>query len=234
MLLLVPAVAAGLIACSNSGSQADSATKTSAAGATSAASARSTAAAASTLAKLRGALLTRVYGIRAAEPVVTGNYASLAAADPGGHVSRGVRVTPEACAAHTPNGLNAAVLAASPAAAITFKLDHSGASEMLVSSSAASRALAGPVSAQCGRFKETIDGRTFNYTVRESSVVGIGMEARALNVRLTGGSVENMWSLVYRGAGFVGSVTLVGPDASERNVRELGKQAYEFAAKMLS
>lgn len=37
-----------------------------------------------------------------------------------------------------------------------------------------------------------------------------------LYLRSTGGRADNMWSLVYRGAGFVGSITLVGPDATER------------------
>ena len=40
-----------------------------------------------------------------------------------------------------------------------------------------------------------------------------------------------MWSLIYRGAGFVGTVTVVGPNASEKAVQELGQQAYAFAAK---
>lgn len=55
-----------------------------------------------------------------------------------------------------------------------------------------------------------------------------------LYLRSTGGRADNMWSLVYRGAGFVGSITLVGPDATERAVKQLGKQAYAFAAKTLA
>jgi hypothetical protein len=43
-----------------------------------------------------------------------------------------------------------------------------------------------------------------------------------------------MWSLIYRATGFVGTVTVVGPNASEQAVRELGQQAYAFAAKSLS
>lgn len=36
------------------------------------------------------------------------------------------------------------------------------------------------------------------------------------------------------GAGFIGSITVAGPDASELAVRELGLQAYGFAARSLS
>lgn len=55
-----------------------------------------------------------------------------------------------------------------------------------------------------------------------------------LYVRSTGGTPGTMWLLVYRGAGFVGSVTMVGPDATERAVKELAKQAYAFAARVLA
>ena len=42
------------------------------------------------------------------------------------------------------------------------------------------------------------------------------------------------WSLLYKGNGFVGAITVVGPNASESAIRELGQQAYAFAAKALS
>jgi hypothetical protein len=52
---------------------------------------------------------------------------------------------------------------------------------------------------------------------------------------LTGGSAPvNQWSLVYQGAGFVGTVTVIGPNASEAAVRELAQQAYAFAARSLA
>jgi hypothetical protein len=219
--LLVPAVAlVGIVGCGHSASSA---------------SANGTAAPFST-AKLTGALLTKVNGVKAAGPATAGDYAALAAAGAGSQSSRGVRVTPSACASATPTGLNRALLAGIPAAVITFRVGHNGVSEMLVASSgtATASALEAKVPAQCARYTETIDGKTFKYTVKESSIKGIGAEAHVLNVRSTGGSANDMWSLVYRGAGFVGSVTVVGPGASETAVKQLGKQAYAFAAKELS
>lgn len=220
MLLLVPATAVGLIGCSHSASHPSGTT--------------TTGAAPFSAAKLRGALLTKVNGIRAAEPAATGSYASLTAASPAGHLSSGVRVTPKACASYQPDGFNAAAIAGAPAAAITFRVGHNGVSEMLIAVSAAPSALAGRVPARCARYAETIDGKTFRYTVRESSVKGIGAEAHALNVRSTGGTANDMWSLVYRGPGFVGSITVIGPGASERAVKNLGKRAYAVAAKTLA
>jgi hypothetical protein len=219
MLLLVPAAAVSLIGCGHSGS---SATTT------------GTAAAPFSAVKLRGALLTKVNGIRAAQPATTGDYTSLAAADPSRHLSRGVTVTPKACADAVPNGFNTAVIGGAPAAVVSFRVGHNGVSEMLVSSSAASAALAAKVPAQCARYKETAGGKTFKYTVKESPIGGIGKEAHVLNVRSSGGTADDMWSLVYRGAGFVGSVTVIGPGASEHAVENVAKRAYALAAKALS
>ena len=45
---------------------------------------------------------------------------------------------------------------------------------------------------------------------------------------------DGRWSLIYRSEGFVGTVTVVGPNASRKAVTELGQQAYAFAVKSLS
>jgi hypothetical protein len=132
-------------------------------------------------------------------------------------------------------GFNPDVLAGSPAAAATFRVGKNGVSEMLVASSVrvAASALAGQFPAACAHYRETVDGRIFRYTASESAINGIGKQALVLNVRPAGATVDDLWSLVYRGAGFVGSVTVVGPNASGAAVRELGEQAYAFAARSL-
>ena len=40
--------------------------------------------------------------------------------------------------------------------------------------------------------------------------------------------------MVYRGDGFVGAVTVVGPDATEANVTDLAQDAYSHAAGSLT
>ena len=55
-----------------------------------------------------------------------------------------------------------------------------------------------------------------------------------MNVSSAAGGSDARWSLVYRGAGFVGAVTVAGPNASKTAVRQLGQQAYAYAAKSLS
>jgi hypothetical protein len=227
VLLLVPAAVAGasLAGCSGSSSRPADASL-SAKGAAGAFSA----------AKLRGALLTRVNGVGAATPVVSGRFSSLSAAETGERSAGDVKAAPKDCAQATQTGLDPTVLAESPAAAVTFKVDANGVSEVLVSlpDNVTSTALAGRLPAACAHFKETIDGKTLTYTATETALTGIGKQARVLNVQSSAGGADDLWSLVYRGKGFVGAVTVVGPNASEAAVRELGQQAYTYADKSLS
>ena len=227
VLLLVPAAVAGasLAGCSSSPSHTSSASLSAKA-----------AAGDFSAGKLRSALLTRVNGVGAATPVASGAFSSLSAADTGVQSMGDVKATPTDCAQATQAGFDPTVLAGSPAAAVTFKVDANGVSEVLVSSSdsIASTALAGRLPAACAHFKETVHGKTLNYTATESALTGIGEQALILNVRSSGGSADDLWSLVYRGKGFVGAVTVAGPNASQAAVRELGAQAYTYAARSLS
>ena len=122
------------------------------------------------------------------------------------------------------NGFDPAVLAGAAAAAVTFKVGGNEVSELIASSpgTAAASALAGRVPAACARYKEKVDGKTVTYSVTESAVTGIGKQAKVAE-RASGGAARGRpWSLVYRGDGFVGTVTVIGPNASEKAVRELG------------
>jgi hypothetical protein len=232
VLLLVPVAVAGacLAGCSSSTSHTGDAALSAAK-----ASARA-AAGAFSAAKLRGALLSRVNGVGAATPAVSGDYASLTDAETGQQSVGGAKAVQRACARATQTRFNPTVLAGSPAAAVTFKLDANGVFEVLVSSPAslASTALAGALPVGCAHYEETIDGKTVTYAAQESALTGIGKQARILNVQSSAGRADDLWSLVYLGKGFVGAVTVVGPNASRAAVRELGEQSYTYAAKSLS
>ena len=70
------------------------------------------------------------------------------------------------------------------------------------------------------------------------SVFGAGApdrhrQARALNIKAAGYAEVDVWSVVYRAGGFVGAVTMVGPDATERGVKVLAGDAYASAAQSL-
>lgn len=232
MVILPVAVAgvAGVAGCSGSGHPAATASvRTSAA--------KAAAVEGITPAMLKRALLTRVNGVAAAAPASSGSYASVAQASTGKQAAGSVQVSPKACAVAVAEGFGPAALAGAPAAAVTFRVAANGVSEVLVASSgkAAAAALAERIPAACARYQEKVGGKTITYNVTEQAVTGVGKQAKALNVRAVGGAAsDNLWSLIYRGSGFVGTVTVTGPNASAEAVQELGQQAYAFAAKTLS
>jgi hypothetical protein len=223
-LLLVPVAVASVAGCSGSG--------------TSTATAASAKAASSTgfsAAKLRSALLTQVNGVAAAAPASSGKYSALSAAKTGKQGASAVQVTPKTCAGAA-TGFNPAALAGAPAAAVTFRVGTNGISEVLIASStkSASTVIAGGIPAECAKYQAKVGGKTYTYGTVEQAVTGIGQQARVLNVQAAGAKSDNLWSLIYRGKGFVGTVTVVGPNASQKAVTELGQQAYAFAVKSLS
>jgi hypothetical protein len=144
-------------------------------------------------------------------------------------------VTPAGCTAAL-SGFNPGALSGATAAIVSFRVAGNDVSEVLVAPTdqAAAAALAGQVPAKCAHYQEKVGGKTFRYAVIETPVKGIGKQAREVSVTAPGAAAEKQWSLVYRGTGFIGTVTVIGPNASEAAVRELGQQAYAFAAKSLS
>jgi hypothetical protein len=223
--VLVPAVVAGAAGCGSSASSGAAPKETSAAA--------KALAGAFTSSDLRGALLTKVNGVAAATPASIGKYSSLStAAKP----ASTVKVTPEACSGAATTGFNPPALSGESAAVVTFKVGTNSVSEMLIASAAkpATTALAGHMPAECAKYTEKVQGKTFTYVSKETKGTGIGKQAKALNVKANGKGGANLWSLMYRGAGFVGTVTVIGPNASQKAVTQLGKQAYAYAAKSLS
>lgn len=185
-----------------------------------------------TAAMLKKALLTHVNGASSAGPATSGKYSSLPAAKLN---SGNVQVNPKACSTAVTQGFNPAALAGNPAAAVTFRVGNNAVTEELIASTAqaASSVLAGQVPAGCSRYQETVQGKTYTYSVTEQPVTGVGSQAKALNVQATGPASDNLWSIIYRGNGFVGTITVVGPNTSEKAAQELGKQAYAYAIKTL-
>jgi hypothetical protein len=222
ILLLVPAavVGASLAGCTSSSSHRAGASLSAAKGDSFSAS------------KLRAALLTRVNGVGAASPAASGDYTAISAQVAGGHPGGASK----ACAQATQTGLDSAVLAGATAASVTFKVGGNDVSELIAAApgTAAASALAGRLPASCTRYKATVDGKTVTYSVTESSLKGVGKQAKVLNVSSAADGSDARWWLVYRGAGFVGAVTVAGPNASQTAVRQLGQQAYSYAAKSLS
>jgi len=223
ILMLVPTalVGASLAGCTSSSSHGASAALSAAKGNSFSAS------------KLRGALLTRVNGVGASAAAASGGYTAISTKVAAGQPASGAA---KACVQATQTGLDSAVLTGATAASVTFKVGSNDVSELIAAApgTSAASALAGRLPASCARYKATVDGKTVTYSVTESALTGIGKQAKVMNVTPAAAGSDARWSLAYRGTGFVGAVTVAGPNASATAVRQLAQQAYAYAAKSLS
>jgi len=230
-VLLAAAGAVALTGCGASGNGA------AAAGATSTAGLAATAAkpASFSAAQLRGALLGEVNKKAPISPAEAGAYGSLPDVQTGKQSMSGVKVVPAKCAATSVTGFNSATFAHSPASVVTFRVGQNGVSEVLVAASgqSAQTAMASHLPAGCGHYKAIVGGKSYTYAVKESTVSGVADQARALNVKAVGYASVDVWSVVFRGSGFVGALTVVGSDASEKAAQELARDAYNQAAQSL-
>jgi hypothetical protein len=231
-LLALPAAVAVLAGCGGSAPQASAPSTAAAAAGVMAKSATGT----YTSAELSSALLAKINGAAPAISPESGPYGSLPEVLSTKNSMRGVTVTPAKCAQATLTGFNSATFADSPSAVTTFRVGRNGVSEVLMapSEATAAEAIGKGVPSGCGHYRAVVSGKTFSYVVRDSSVSGVGTEARVLNIKAVGYPEINVWSLVYRGDGLVGAITIVGQDASEAAARQLAEQAYKYAVSRLS
>ena len=191
--------------------------------------------------QLENALLTRVNGTRPVSKPKAGSYAALPEVHAAAARMTGSTVSPKACAMATVLqglALDASVLGSAPAAVVNFRVGSNGVSEVLASpaDAATAAALGKPIPASCNRYSASVSGKTLQYAVHQNWIQGIGRQpARVLDIVTLGQRPStSVWSLLYLGNGFVGAITVTGPNASEAAVRELGQQAYAYAAKTLS
>jgi hypothetical protein len=186
--------------------------------------------------QLKSALLTKVGGSSPAAPAESGDYGALPDVQTSKQTMHAVKVKPAKCADAAVTGFNSTAFAHAPASVVTFRVGHDGISEVLVAATpqVATTALANKLPAGCQHYTATVAGKTFHYTVQEKPMTGLATQARALNVKAAGYAEVNVWSVVYRADGFVGAVTVVGPDATEASAKKLATQAYQFAAQSLT
>jgi hypothetical protein len=189
-----------------------------------------------TSAQLQSALLAKINGEKPAAAAESGDYGTLPDVQTSKQTMNGVKVTPARCAQAAETGFNSAGFTHAPASVVTFRIGRDGVSEVLVSTppQVAAEALGNTLPADCAHYNATVNGKTFRYTVRETAVSGLGQQAHALNVKAAGYANVDVWSVVYQGSGFVGAVTMVGPDASEQGVEALAQSAYAHASQALS
>ncbi|HEX4833093.1 MAG TPA: hypothetical protein VH478_18575 [Trebonia sp.] len=192
-------------------------------------------------AQLRKALLTRINGVGPAMKADAGAYATLPEIKAARAQMAGVTVQPKGCLQATVlegADLDTGALNGSPAAVVNFKVGTNGVSEVLAApkDSATAAALGKAIAPGCASYTATAGGNTYKYSFKQSWAKGIGLkQARVLNITTeVSGQSDIVWSVLFQGNGFVGALTVAGPNASRAAVQELGTQGYEYAAKALS
>jgi hypothetical protein len=188
--------------------------------------------------QLRAALLTRVNGAGPAAKPEAGSYGSIPAIQAAQKQLGGMRVTPKLCMRASVLQaiiLDTGALGSAPAAIVAFKVGTNGVSELLAATadSATAASLSQPIPASCARYTVYSQGKAYHLSVQQAWVKGIGIQrARVLGIK-TAGVKGSLWSLLYQGTGFVGTVTIDGLNSNEAAVREIATQAYDYAAKIL-
>ncbi|HLI36472.1 MAG TPA: hypothetical protein VKV80_03930 [Streptosporangiaceae bacterium] len=236
-LLAVPILVAAAVAGCSSGGSATHATQAAKAGSAGSASVPDGTGnqGAYTASQLRAALLTSVSGQKAAAPVESGAYGSLAQVKAVKRPLKGLKISPATCARATLTGFNSPSFAGVPAAVVTFMVGRNGITDVLLAPPAATAAAAldKGVPAGCARYRATEGGKTYVYKITDEPVTGVADAARAIDISVSGPSTMDIWSVVYRAPKFMGAVIIDGPAASQDVAKTLAIQAYAHAAKVL-
>ena len=185
--------------------------------------------------QLRGALLSRIDGVRPAAPVEAGQYGSLRGVRDGTASTRGVRIVPARCARAAKTGLDSSSLADAPATVVSFRHGSGGVSEVLLAprSTLAARALGRRVPKGCTHYRAVVGGKTIAYTVKEEPAPHIGQAAREIRVHAAGSTKLDVWTVIYQANGYIGAVTLIGPAAKRSDVETIARMAYGKAERTL-
>jgi hypothetical protein len=188
-----------------------------------------------TVSQLRAALLTTVNGAKPAAPVESGAYGTLPGVKASRQTLSNVKITPPRCASATATGLASTQFNSVPATVATFRDGTDGVSEVLLAPPASmlQTAIAHNIPAGCSRYHATVDGKTYTYEIKQEPAPSIGDAASELNVRASGDSSANIWTIIYRSGGLVGAITLVGANASQAGAETLARQAFSQAHKNL-
>jgi hypothetical protein len=188
--------------------------------------------------QLRAALLTRVNGAGPATKPEAGSYGSIPEIQAATKALAALQVTPKQCVRATVLQaivLDTGALGSAPAAVVNFKVGTNGVSEVLAAPAdgATAASLSKPIPAGCDRYTAVSNGKAYHFAVQQSWAKGIGLHpARVLHIK-TVGVKGDLWSVLYQGTGFVGTITVDGPNSTEAAVREIATQAYDYAARVL-
>lgn len=183
--------------------------------------------------ELAQALLAEAPGYRRAGEPDSGEYGSLKAIQNAARLQREAILDKPACGTSRPGGT---VDGDVPAALVSFTGAGRTATETLMGMSAADaeKQINARVPPGCLRFRTKIGAQWSEHRVVETPRGDIGEGSRTVGVATTSGTARaRTWYVVFRGRGYLGTVTLFGSTINHADAERLAREAYARAERVL-
>jgi hypothetical protein len=187
--------------------------------------------------QLTQALLTDIPGYGRSGAPQWGQYGSLAAVQNANQMQQAVKLDKPQCASAARTVSQEKAVQAAPSALVAFaKAQRQTVTEtlMAVGPAAAAQQVRVRVPAGCRTFRVKVGGHWAANTVVERARAHIGEGSRTAGVTTTVGTTTvRTWFVVLRSRGYLATITLYGPGATQAEAERLARQAYQQAERIL-
>jgi len=186
--------------------------------------------------QLRQALPTELAGYQRAGEPDAGEYASLTASQNYAQLQRQITLDKPKCSSTSRiSGLDAAP----SALAVFVKPSGQSVSTMLmgVTGPTAEQQLRVRVPAGCRSFRSKVGDQWSTHEVIEAggqNTGSLGLGSRTVGITtVTGNTAVRTWYVLLRGRGYLGTITLYGPNVTRTEAEQLAKTTYQHAERIL-
>jgi hypothetical protein len=187
--------------------------------------------------QLTQALLTDIPGYERSGAPQWGEYGSLAAVQNLGQMQQAVKLDKPQCASSTRAVSQEKAVQTAPSALVAF-VQGEGTSLtetlMAVGPDVAARQVRVRVPAACRTFRVKAGRGWVTDTITEAGGARIGEGSRTAGVATTNATASvHTWFVVLRSRGYLATITLYGPGATQAEAERLARQAYQQAERIL-
>jgi hypothetical protein len=187
--------------------------------------------------QLRQALLTDLSGYRRAGEPDSGEYNSLKAIQNFNQLQSQVKLDKPKCATVSHAFGSSPEAQTAPAAITTFaRSDGQTVTEtlMTISKTMADEQIALRVPTACRKFRALVGDQWSTHQVVEATKAQLGDGSRTVGVATTSGNLKvKTWYVVVRARGYLASITMYGPTATQAGAEDAARRTYEQAERIL-
>jgi hypothetical protein len=187
--------------------------------------------------QLRQALLTEISGYRRAGEPDSGEYGALKAIQNFNQLQSQVKLDKPQCAVTSRAFGSSPEAHSAPAAITTFaKDDGQTVTEtlMTISPATADKQVKLRVPAACRTFRALVGDQWSTHQIIEATQTRLGGGSRTVGVATTSGNSHvKTWYVVLRSRGYLASITMYGPNATQVGAEDAARRAYDQAERIL-